>query len=167
MWYRAAHFRQICYLACSVYLFPVVLVLTLNFHVTNATDLTQTYFNRPPPLSSIVSRIDQNLSRAIWVLRRVRRRQIGRRKRMPMSSRRRASRRRASRARVAAYPFRSPGRGQRPRSTSSEPCQLPMRCRWARAALSRALQSWRAAASVHQDVHHTCTARLQMSLLTY
>ena len=36
--------------------FPVVLVLTLNFHVTNATDLTQTYFNRPPPLSSIVSR---------------------------------------------------------------------------------------------------------------
>ena len=62
------------------------------------------------------------------------------------------------------FPFRLPG-GRRPRPRDRHASELSVLFRrplpLGHCALSRALQAGRAAASLHQDVHHACTARLQ------
>ena len=62
------------------------------------------------------------------------------------------------------FPFRLPG-GRRPRPRDRHASELSVLSRrplpLGHCALSRALQAGRAAASLHQDVHHACTARLQ------
>jgi len=132
---------------------------------------TNPTFSRPPPVN-IVNRIpiDEPISGNRWVLRRVRRRQnrSDNRTVKAIACQCRPVAAPWSRARVAAHRFRSPGRALRPRSTSSEPLFSP-------AALplgpNRAVPSTRTSATPVPlgcrclDVHHTCTATLQLPLL--